>query len=367
MDAQLYNRLRDEEYRNWLKTQQCLSVLRSRIRNFVDKETGTFHRTLLNNPALTERNCNDEVCYTRTKKDSLCKSCIEGWRREILTYHTAQKTYSKGFDACQWPTNKWEVAKVFMPSGHKNHSKLDQFDVSAILNLMRFCKHFSSFIPCQFLENVVQVRNALMHSPDFKLTTEEMNMHVEKVMTLVKTLQTHVPELNGFEEEMKQLNNNLDEIFSQTSQSADDKKEDIKNCEIEAVKEMIGALLLCFEENLDEGNEEEKLQPVKKVLDFLKRNKDLQENLSPQVKEMQDKVDQHEQQISVLEKRVDKLEKTQVPVSEAVPVESEASSGAATQSAQTPAVTMTIKASKGGTVKAPVISGGVYNGPVTFN
>ncbi|XP_051557800.1 uncharacterized protein CXorf38-like isoform X2 [Myxocyprinus asiaticus] len=325
MDAQLYNRLRDEEYRNWLKTQQCLSVLRSRIRNFVDKETGTFHRTLLNNPALTERNCNDEVCYTRTKKDSLCKSCIEGWRREILTYHTAQKTYSKGFDACQWPTNKWEVAKV------------------------------------------VQVRNALMHSPDFKLTTEEMNMHVEKVMTLVKTLQTHVPELNGFEEEMKQLNNNLDEIFSQTSQSADDKKEDIKNCEIEAVKEMIGALLLCFEENLDEGNEEEKLQPVKKVLDFLKRNKDLQENLSPQVKEMQDKVDQHEQQISVLEKRVDKLEKTQVPVSEAVPVESEASSGAATQSAQTPAVTMTIKASKGGTVKAPVISGGVYNGPVTFN
>ncbi|XP_051559371.1 caspase b [Myxocyprinus asiaticus] len=49
-----------------------------------------------------------------------------------------------------------------------------------------------------------------------------------------------------------------------------------------------------------------------------------------------------------------------------VPVESGASSSAAL-SAQTPVVTMNITTTEGGTVKAPVLHNGVYNGPVTFN
>lgn len=48
------------------------------------------------------------------------------------------------------------------------------------------------------------------------------------------------------------------------------------------------------------------------MLDFLDQNKDLLETLGPEVnklKEMQAKVDQHEEQISHLSGRVDHLEK----------------------------------------------------------
>ncbi|XP_051982794.1 uncharacterized protein si:ch211-114l13.9 [Xyrauchen texanus] len=62
----------------------------------------------------------------------------------------------------------------------------------------------------------------------------------------------------------------------------------------------------------------------------------------------------------------DQLKKKLQEVSEAVPVESAVSSSAATQSAQTPAVSMNITATGGGNVKAPVLHGGVYNGPLTF-
>lgn len=51
---------------------------------------------------------------------------------------------------------------------------------------------------------------------------------------------------------------------------------------------------------------------MKSLLDFLDQNKDLMETLGPEVnklKEMQARVDQHEEQISNLTGRVDQLEK----------------------------------------------------------
>ncbi|KAF4118088.1 caspase b-like [Onychostoma macrolepis] len=54
-------------------------------------------------------------------------------------------------------------------------------------------------------------------------------------------------------------------------------------------------------------------------------------------------------------------------VSEDVSAEGGASSGAAAANASKTGVTVTISSASGGTVKAPVLQGGVYNGPMTFN
>ncbi|XP_059409344.1 uncharacterized protein si:ch211-114l13.9 [Carassius carassius] len=54
-------------------------------------------------------------------------------------------------------------------------------------------------------------------------------------------------------------------------------------------------------------------------------------------------------------------------VSKDVSAEGRASSGAAAATDSKTGVTVTINSSSGGTVKAPVLQGGVFHGPMTFN
>ncbi|XP_051548128.1 uncharacterized protein LOC127437325 [Myxocyprinus asiaticus] len=159
-----------------------------------------------------------------------------------------------------------------------------------------------------------------MHSPDMKISNEDMTSHFHKVLEFAKDLEPYAPELKDLGEEITQFNNILDKNFSHTTQNeVDGKLEDIRSMkeiqkvldrEQEAMKEKIEDILLRFEGNQEEATKEEP-QGMNNLLDFLDQNKDLLENLGPQVtklKEMQDKVDQHDQQITNLTVRVDQLE-----------------------------------------------------------
>ncbi|XP_026058613.1 uncharacterized protein LOC113043438 [Carassius auratus] len=315
--TQSYTRFSDENYKNWLKTTESLYILRSRIRGFIEKETETYHNSLRNKPQLNRQTC-PRKCDRANKH--LCRLC-EYWKKEISANHNGNDNRMY-WDNCQphlWPTDKWEVAKAHMPRGQTKHRKFDQFDISALLNLINFCKHFKN-IPGQRVRDVITVRNNVMHSPDFKVSNEDMKKHHKTLLQLAKELEPHVPEMRDVEKEITRFYNILDKNFNQGPCEVDGQQEDLQTVkdrqnvldrEQQAMKDRIEDFISRLEGNRDE-NANEKPQDMKSLLDFLDQNKDLLENLGPEVdklKEMQEKVDQHEEQISQLTGRVDTLEK----------------------------------------------------------
>ncbi|XP_016145756.1 uncharacterized protein [Sinocyclocheilus grahami] len=310
--TQSYSRFSDENYKNWLKSTESLYILRSRIQGFIEKETETYHSSLRNKPQLNRQTC--ALKCERANKH-LCRLC-EHWKKEIIANHNGNENRMY-WDNCQphlWPTDKWEVAKAHMPRGQTKHRKFDQFDIAAILNLMNFCKHFK--IPGQCVRDVITVRNNVMHSPDFKVSNEEMKKHHKTLLQLAEELEPHVPEMKDLEKEITQFYNILDKNFNQAPCEVDGQQEDLQtvkdrqnvlNREQQAMKDRIEDFISRLE-----GNQDENVKDMKSLLDFLDQNKDLLENLGPEVdklKEMQAKVDQHEEQINHLTGRVDQLEK----------------------------------------------------------
>ncbi|XP_039513899.1 uncharacterized protein si:ch211-91p5.3 isoform X2 [Pimephales promelas] len=323
--SQSYTRFGDDNYKNWLKTTESLSILRNCIKDFVEKETETYHNSLRNKPELNGQTCKNTCAFK--KEPPLCELC-KCWKKEIEAKYIGGKN-NMHWENCRphlWSTEKWEVAKAYMPRGHTKHNQFSQFDVSAILNLMSSCKHFNN-IPGHCVRNVINVRNSAMHSPDLKMSKEEMIRHHETVLQLAKKLEHLIPRLKGLEKEMKQFNNILDRNFNEAPCEVDGQQVDKQTMEIldreqQALKDRIEDFISRFEGNLD-GNVEEKPQDMKSLLDFLDQNKDLLVNLGPEVdklKDMQAKVDQHEKEIHNLANRVENLEKgTHDPVLPVIP------------------------------------------------
>ncbi|KAF5901393.1 uncharacterized protein DAT39_008886, partial [Clarias magur] len=241
----------------------------------------------------------------------ICDKC-EKWKDEILKNHN-HKLIDIPWGNCQsclWPTDKWEVAKVYMLRGIKNHHSFDQLDISSILNFMHHCKHFKGITQDQHLTKVINVRNTVMHSPDFRFSEKEMTDGIKNVLDLAKSLENRVPGLKTISTKIQQFNNILKKCSGRMSQStADSKEENLKllDREQQALKEKIESLAQRYEEDQDAELKGE-LQGMK---DFLDQNKDLLENLRPQVNrlnEIQEKVDKHEEDINQLADRVDRLE-----------------------------------------------------------
>ncbi|XP_058236557.1 uncharacterized protein si:ch211-91p5.3 isoform X2 [Hemibagrus wyckioides] len=309
-----YKRFSDENYKHWLQAAESLYILRSHIREFVGNETETFHKSLrekLKNVICTSK-CSLLKCSPKQKQLPICDKC-KPWKDAILQNHK-HKGIDIPWNNCQpylWPTDKWEVAKVYMIRGVKNHRSFDDFDISSILNFMYHCKHFEAFAEGQNLTKVINVRNKVMHSPDFTLKKEEMDECINNVQELANTFIKYAPGLKTISKQIKQFKCILERCSRQDSEStADSKKESLKLLDIEqhALKEKIEFLAQRYEEN--QGTElKEELQGMK---NFLDQNKDLLENLGPQVNrlnEIQEKVNKHEEDINTLITQVDWLKK----------------------------------------------------------
>ncbi|XP_036413521.1 uncharacterized protein CXorf38-like [Colossoma macropomum] len=299
-----YQRFSDENYKNWLKTAESLYILRNNIRRFVEDETETYHRSL-------RETLKGEICVKNCKKSPLCEKC-ERWKKEILQSRLGKgaEIHWKNVEPHRWPTEIWEVAKVYMPGGQREHRCFDQFDIAAILNFMANCKHFKKFHQGQLLTKVISVRNMVMHSPELRLNKEKMDGGRNNVLMLAKLLETCIPKLHEtISEEIKQFDTVLENYPDQISQ-VDLKTENLKllDREQQALKERIEFLAQRYK--ADQQTEiKGELQGIK---NFLDQNKDLLESLRPQVtqlNEIQETVEKHEFQIDNLSNRVENLEK----------------------------------------------------------
>ncbi|KAJ8350406.1 hypothetical protein SKAU_G00255360 [Synaphobranchus kaupii] len=314
-----YSRFNDEEYKNWLKTTTSLQLLRSRLGRFLENETETFHNSLRNKlkKAICKNGCT--IKNVNMKIPEVCPNC-EPWRDAIRNNHNNKNgiIYWNNSKPHLWSSQKWEVAKVYMPRGNKDHNRVDQFDISAVLNFMIFCSHFKNIVKEKVLKEVTSVRNQMMHSADMKVAKKDMEKHLRTILNLVKHLQAHAPELGELEEEISQLEKTELNIMVE---GQDTSRVDIKNLvnvqkmhdlEQQVMKEKIDSLASRLEEDKELNNEE-----VLGMKEFLDRNKDLLEQLGPHVEKLnaiQVKVEEHDQQLTVLSETVDQLvKKTEEP------------------------------------------------------
>uniref|UniRef100_A0A8C4SDG2 Uncharacterized LOC114650257 n=1 Tax=Erpetoichthys calabaricus TaxID=27687 RepID=A0A8C4SDG2_ERPCA len=317
------SRFQDAEYKNWLKTTLCLQLLRGGLSQFLETETGIFHDKLLS--ALSAQSCQNN-CQINSrgnqfiKVPNLCPVC-NNWIREILSHHNNNKgrIYWNNCTPYCWAKEKWEVAKVYMPNGNTKHSAVNEFDISAVLNYMSNCKHFTNMVKNTRLKEVTNVRNQMMHSATMKVSTQDMMTHISKVQAVLKELQTRVPELKEIDNEIVKLQTTeLNLFFEETKPELPDgmqvissvlDKQKLHDLEQQILKEKIEILTLRLEETKDGAVNQKELCELK---EFLENNKDLLELLNPymaKLDEIQVKVTQHDEQLDVLEVKVGRLEK----------------------------------------------------------
>lgn len=55
------------------------------------------------------------------------------------------------------------------------------------------------------MRDVITVRNNVMHSPDFKVSNEDMKKHHKTLLQLAKELEPHVPEMRDVEKEITRV------------------------------------------------------------------------------------------------------------------------------------------------------------------
>lgn len=56
-----------------------------------------------------------------------------------------------------------------------------------------------------FITKVINVRNKVMHSPDFRVSKNEMDESIKKVLELAKNLENYAPGLKNISKEMQQV------------------------------------------------------------------------------------------------------------------------------------------------------------------
>ncbi|XP_046883057.1 uncharacterized protein LOC124472326, partial [Hypomesus transpacificus] len=254
------------------------------------------------------------------KVSAVCERC-KPWKDEILAN-------SKGplfWNNCKpylWPEKKWEVAKVYMARGNDKHTSVDQFDISAFLNLMTNCNHFDFEGKNKTVMQVTNVRNRVMHTASWHVKREDLEVNLQRIRELGRALEGKAPNIRALDDDINQLQNidfsliiELTKGRAQGHTSAGVKHSEnmlklqkFLSQEQQILKDQLESLSKCYEEDREKALTQEELQVLRV---FLEVNKDLAQSLAPQwdrLREVQKTVEQHGQQINTLTGRVDVLE-----------------------------------------------------------
>ncbi|XP_062393514.1 uncharacterized protein LOC134080914 [Sardina pilchardus] len=164
-----------------------------------------------------------------------------------------------------------------MPGGHKTHVKFDDFDIAALINLMSRCTHFHRLIKARglqkLLESVIEVRNQVMHSPDFTMSKGDLKKHLEKIKRLGRVLEPYAPEMKSLSEE----------IGKGTGHQS---LEEFREMELLVMVEEIGFISVSFSD-VGTTHSEERSQQLIVLVDslwsFVEQHQDLQQALSMQM------------------------------------------------------------------------------------
>ncbi|KAG5261944.1 hypothetical protein AALO_G00290320 [Alosa alosa] len=284
-------RFKDDKYRNWLKTTESLLILREGIRPFLENETENYHITLQSKLSSTLK---EAICQNKCdgseweNKIPDCKVCTP-WKKELVANHAKSRPmiYWNNCMPYLWPKEKWEVAKVYMPKGHRGHTTYDDFDIAALLNLMGHCAHFRKFIKGQQIHKVINVRNCVMHSPNHTVTNQDFQEHLEKIKDFVHLLDKYANDLKMLPDEIDKSCEAVDtglRCFIYQSMAGNIRyipTVELTKIEQRALKEKIEYLTQCCEEDQEDIKED-----IKGIWNFVQKNEDLKVKLAPQMEQL---------------------------------------------------------------------------------
>ena len=145
--ASLKKRLEKSEYQRWVKAAICLSHVKSGLEVFAEersKRTHGFVKAALNNNKSSKKLC----CHAKRpeKKEwtlGCCTDC-EIYLKELKKFQVSHFKFDKynwqNSDIQLWPTNAWEMVKVFMNRGQMSFQKNSkQTDLSGLINFIDHC------------------------------------------------------------------------------------------------------------------------------------------------------------------------------------------------------------------------------------
>ena len=166
--ASLEQRLEDKEYKYWVKAGICLLCVKTGLEIFADeksKKTHGFVKAAFIGPNQTDTICNHAKIVPKKGtgikwKLNCCNDC-EKYVDEIAKFQAPPFTFNKynwqNSNVQLWPTEAWEMMKVFMNPGQKAYQKSPKdTDLSGLVNFIEHCS--VPYIDIQNKSNIPKVR-----------------------------------------------------------------------------------------------------------------------------------------------------------------------------------------------------------------
>ena len=185
---QTFVQLTSSEEGNWLSLGRALTtVLCQGLRPFIKKETETFYNNI--KAAIPTGPCT--CVYDPGRKPNRyhdMRSCH--WANVLQGYHLGRGPNWKQSDTSKWMdpnVGPWEIAKLFLPDmgGHTVIQSVEDMEISAILNLMFWCNHFTTQRP--LIKDVRDTRNTKWaHVTSLNLSDAEKNAAFETIEKLLQ-------------------------------------------------------------------------------------------------------------------------------------------------------------------------------------
>ena len=189
--SQAFVQLTSPEEGNWLSLGRALtSVLCQGLRPYIKREMAIFYSNVT--AAITRSRAGPCTCvYDPSRKKNQyhdVRKCA--WAIFLQNEHLGNKPNWKQSDSTKWmdPNNgQWEIAKLFLPDigGHTVIESAEDMDVTAILNLMFWCNHFT--VQRSLIKDVRETRNTKwVHVPKLELPVTEKRAAFETIEKLLQ-------------------------------------------------------------------------------------------------------------------------------------------------------------------------------------
>ena len=142
----LEGRLRDQDYRNWVKSALCLQYTRDGLVTFTELKSLELNQNVIQQLRLNRNPSVYNLCPTigfdmRRKLISCCRNCND-ILVEVMKYRPWRLDLNlKNADPTQLLHQHWQASKLFMNPGQDvNSSGPKDTDISGLLNFIDHCK-----------------------------------------------------------------------------------------------------------------------------------------------------------------------------------------------------------------------------------
>ena len=141
----LEGRLRDPDYRNWVKSTLCLQFTRDGLVNFAGLKSIELNQKIINQLQLNRNPSVNNLCpnvaFDYRRKSIACCGYCNDILNEVMKYRPGRLDLNlRNSDPTQLLHQHWQSAKLFMNPGQDvNSTGPKNTDISGLINFMDHC------------------------------------------------------------------------------------------------------------------------------------------------------------------------------------------------------------------------------------